>query len=258
MIMQKACLWAAGAILLYMVLWFIVSLLSRRNDVADVAWGGGFLVAALAALGSRGEATARAVLVLTLVALWAMRLSVHIALRNRARGEDARYREWREAWGRHAVLRSFLQIFILQGALMLVISLPVIRAVTASGASFTALDLMGTLIWLMGFGFEAVSDGQLMKYKKDPAHRGKIITSGLWRYSRHPNYFGEVTLWWGIFLIALPVPGGWMTIAGPLTITFLILRVSGIPMLERKYQGNAEFDAYKRRTSAFFPLPPGK
>jgi len=247
---------AAAAVLIYMLLWFVVSLILKRNDVADIAWGGGFIVAALAALVSWGAATHRAVLVVALVTIWGVRLALHIGLRNRGKGEDARYRKWREEWGKYATLRSFFQIYILQGALLLVISLPVIRVITSPDSAFGLMDLLGAAVWLTGFLFEAISDWQLLQYKKDPVNKGKVITTGLWRYSRHPNYFGEVTLWWGIYLIALAVPGGWMTIIGPITITGLILGVSGIPMLEKKYEGNAEFDEYKRRTSAFFPLPP--
>jgi len=108
----------------------------------------------------------------------------------------------------------------------------------------------------MGFYFEAVGDYQLRTFTKDPSNRGKIIRSGLWRFTRHPNYFGEVVLWWGILLIALSAPNGWVALIGPVTITFLLLQVSGIPMLEKKYEGNPEFEEYKKRTSAFFPLPP--
>ena len=247
---------AVAAVIVYMLLWFIVSLVLKRNDVADVAWGGGFIVAALAALVSRGVVTDRAVLVIVLVIIWGARLVLHIGLRSRGKGEDARYRKWREEWGNHVALRSFFQIYILQGVLLLVISLPVVRVITAPESPLAFLDLLGAAVWVIGFLFEAISDWQLLQFKKEPANKGKVITTGLWRYSRHPNYFGEVTLWWGVFLLALGAPGGWMTIIGPITITGLILGMSGIPMLERKYEGNAEFAEYKRRTSAFFPLPP--
>ena len=254
--MHNAFHTAVASVLIYMLLWFIVSLIVKRNDVADVAWGGGFIVAALASLVSWGAVTNRALLIFTLVVIWGIRLSFHIGLRNLGKGEDARYRKWREEWGRYTTLRSFFQIYILQGALLLVISLPVIRSITAPDSPLGSMDLLGTSAWIIGFLFEAISDWQLLQYKKDPVNKGKVITTGLWHYSRHPNYFGEVTLWWGVFLIALAVPGGWMTIVGPLMITALILGVSGIPMLEKKYEGSAEFDEYKRRTSAFFPLPP--
>ncbi len=254
--MQDAVLVATSAVLVYMLIWFIVSLVLKRNDVADIAWGGGFIVAAFAAFVYHGAATPRALLVLALVTVWGLRLALHIGLRNRGKAEDARYRMWREEWGKHATLRSFFQIYLLQGMLLVIISIPVLKAVTTPAGSLTAFDVFGMLVWVAGFLFEAFADWQLLQFKKEPGNKGRIITTGLWRFSRHPNYFGEVTIWWGIYLIALAVPGGWMTVIGPMTITALILGVSGIPMLEKKYEGNREFDEYKRRTSAFFPLPP--
>lgn len=241
---------------IYMILWFFIALRLKKNDVADIAWGGGYIVAALVVLILQNTVTYRALLVLLLVVVWGTRLAVHIGLRNRGKGEDPRYRQWREEWGRHAMVRSFFQIFLLQGFLIVVISLPVTRIILSEESRLGTLDLIGVLVWLTGFLFEAVGDYQLMQFKKDPATKGKIMTTGLWKYTRHPNYFGEVTLWWGVYLIALAVPGGWTTIIGPITITFLILGVSGIPLLEKKYEGNKAFDDYKRHTSAFFPMPP--
>ena len=254
--MQNAMFAAMIAVLAYMVVWFVISLAIRRNDVADVAWGGGFIVAALASLAVSGRPTARAVLVTLLVVIWGLRLALHIGLRNRGKGEDARYRKWREDWGKYFVLRSFFQIYILQGILLLLTAIPVIVTITAKGTPFGVWDVLGVLVWVTGFLFEAIGDYQLIRFKKDPANRGRIMQYGLWKYTRHPNYFGEVSLWWGIYLIALSVQGGWMTIIGPVTITSLILGVSGIPMLEKHYEGNKAFEAYKQRTSAFFPMPP--
>ena len=246
------------AVLVYMTVWFLLALWRRRNDLADIAWGGGFIVAALTAVLLQTGLTPRARLVVLLVILWGLRLAVHIGLRNLGKGEDERYRKWREEWGRHWLLRSYLQVFLLQGFLLYLISLPVIWTILAKPSPWTGLDAIGLAVWIVGFFFEALGDFQLAQFKKDPAHRGKIIQQGLWRYSRHPNYFGEVTLWWGIYLLALSTPGGWVTIIGPLAITFLILKVSGIPLLEKKYTNNAAFQEYARRTSAFFPLPPRK
>jgi steroid 5-alpha reductase family enzyme len=178
-------------------------------------------------------------------------------MRNRGKSEDPRYRKWRQEWGKHSVIRAFLQVFLLQGLLIIIISLPVTFIILGQ-KPFGIFDIIGFCIWLVGFSFEAVGDYQLMQYKRDPANKGTIMTKGLWTYTRHPNYFGEVILWWGIYIIALSVPQGWLTILGPLTITFLILKVSGIPLLEEKYKENQEFQVYKRRTSAFFPLPPRK
>jgi steroid 5-alpha reductase family enzyme len=181
---------------------------------------------------------------------------LHIHARNSRRGEDPRYRQWREAWGRWFLLRSFFQIYLLQGTLLVIVATPVIFTNASPDTSLGMLDFLGLAIWLTGFLFETLGDWQLLTFMRNPANKGKLMTTGLWRYTRHPNYFGEVTLWWGIGLIACAIPNGWMTLVGPLTITFLILKVSGIPMLERHYAGRADFEAYKRRTSVFLPLPP--
>lgn len=247
-----------GAVLVYMTGWFLAAQLKGRNDIADVAWGLGFIVAAAVSLLAAGLYPPRGVLVSALVLVWGVRLAVHIHARNRGRGEDRRYRQWREEWGRWFVVRSFFQVFILQGLLLVLVAVPVIYANGSAFVPFGLLDLAGMLVWLTGFGFEALGDWQLLGFLRDPANQGRLMTTGLWRYTRHPNYFGEVTLWWGVWLIVLSVPGGWLTVIGPLTITLLILKVSGIPMLEQGYEGRADFAAYQRRTSAFFPLPPRK
>ncbi len=240
----------------YASLWFLIALKLRRNDVADVAWGGGFIVLALVAQFTAADVSKRGILVLALVAVWGLRLSLHIGLRNRGKAEDPRYRKWREEWGRHATLRAYFQVFLLQGFLTVLILIPVTYILARQNSDLTWLDALGAAVWLVGFVFEAVGDLQLSRFKKDPGNLGRVITSGLWKYTRHPNYFGEVTLWWGVWLIACSVPGGWRTVFGPGTITLLILLVSGIPLLERKYAGSIEFKEYQRRTSAFFPLPP--
>lgn len=241
---------------LYASLWFLVALRLRRNDVADVAWGAGFIVLALGGLFAAADVSNRGILVLFLVTIWGLRLCLHIGRRNQGRPEDPRYRKWREEWGAHATLRSYFQVFLLQGFLAVVILFPVTYILAHQNSGLRWLDVFGAAVWLAGFIFEAVGDFQLARFRKDPGNSGRILTSGLWKYTRHPNYFGEVALWWGIWLIACSVPGGWKTVIGPATITVLILLVSGIPLLERKYEGNIEFKEYQRRTSAFFPLPP--
>ena len=246
----------AGATLIYVTLWFLVALWRRRNDVADVAWGMGITAIALLSLALGSTGGSRPLLVTSLVAAWGVRLAWHIHHRNRGRNEDFRYRQWREQWGKHFLIRSYLQVFVLQGALMLVVAMPVIFINTGSNPELRIGDALGLLLWLLGFAFEAVGDWQLLRFSSDPANKGQIMTSGLWRYTRHPNYFGEVLLWWGIFVLAAQVPQGWMTLPGPLTITVLILGVSGIPMLEAKYVNNSRYQAYREQTSAFFPLPP--
>ncbi len=245
-----------AAVLLYMCGWFLIALWRGRNDIADIAWGPGFILSAAVSLAAGGVWSQRGMLVSAMVLLWGARLAVHIHMRDRGKGEDRRYRKWRKEWGRWFLLRSFLQIFLLQGMLLVLVALPVIFINQGAPTPFSWLDALGVGLWLFGFGFEAIADLQLLRFTRNPANRGHLLTRGLWRYSRHPNYFGEVTLWWGLWLLALPLPGGAWTVLGPVTITLLILQVSGIPMLESHYAGRADFADYKRSTSPFFPLPP--
>jgi steroid 5-alpha reductase family enzyme len=247
----------AALIAVYMTAWFFIALVRRDNSVADIAWGLGFVfVAAVTVLG-REAGAARSTLATAFVVVWGGRLSLHIFRRNRKKGEDPRYADWRRAWGRAFVWRSFLQVFMLQGLFLALISSPVAAVnLAAEQGRLNLLDAVGTALWLAGFAFEAVGDAQLARFKRDPANRGRIMTSGLWRYTRHPNYFGESLMWGGLFVLALNVPGGWMTVVSPVLITFLLVQVSGIPLLEKRYAGNTEFQAYARRTSAFIPRPP--
>jgi steroid 5-alpha reductase family enzyme len=244
------------AVWFYMTAWFGFALARKDNSLADIAWGPGFLLISWLsyALGSGGEI--RRLVVDVLVTLWGLRLAVHIAVRNRGRGEDPRYAGWRKKWGRAFAPRSYLQVFILQGGLMLLIGFPVVLVNHNAREGFGWLDFAGAAVWLLGWLFETVGDAQLLRFKRDPENQGRILSGGLWGWTRHPNYFGEVVLWWGIFILSLGSRGGWAGILGPVTITVLLLGVSGIPMLERKYRGRPEFEAYAARTPAFFPRPP--
>lgn len=237
--------------------WFIVSLHYKRNDVADLAWGLGFILVAVSSLLIGGNSSVRALLMTLLVCIWGTRLSWHIFSRLRRKpDEDSRYAQWRKDWGKWVVVRSFLQVYVLQTILMVIIAYPIWFVNLNPEGAFTARDVAGLLIWIVGFIFEVVGDAQLRAFVSDPKNKGKIMQSGLWKYSRHPNYFGEVTMWWGLFVMALQLPFGWQTIIGPATITFLILFVSGVPLLEKKYAGRKDFEEYKKKTSVFIPLPP--
>lgn len=245
-------------VFVYMTAGFVVAVLRQRNDIVDTMWGIGFVLIAWGSLYLSWHgllASLSGLLVAIMVTIWGVRLALHIYLRNRNRPEDYRYAAWRASWGRWFLLRSFFQIFMLQGALMLLISTPVVYLISIGSVPVLFL-LPGVVIWAVGFFFESVGDAQLKRFISAPENKGQIMQSGLWRYTRHPNYFGEVTQWWGIWLMACAAPSGYLTIIGPLTISILILKVSGIPMLEKKYEGNPAFEAYKQRTSAFFPLPP--
>ncbi len=245
----------AAVLLIYMSLWFGISLIRGRNDVADVAWGLGFVVLAWVSF-VISEASQRGVLVGVLVSVWGLRLAWHIYTRHKGKAEDYRYLEWRKQWGRWFYLRSYVQVYLFQGLLIFLVSIPILLINKSVGPALGWLDMAGVSVWLVGFFFEVVGDAQLARFIKNPANKGKLMQGGLWRYSRHPNYFGEVTQWWGIWLIALSVPYGPLGIIGPITITILILKVSGISMLEKKMVENPEFEQYKRRTSIFIPRLP--
>jgi len=242
----------------YMTGWFVLALLKKDNSLADVAWGLGFILLAGLTLGLGHEYAPRRILVSALVLVWGVRLAGHVFGRNRKRGEDWRYAGWRAKWGRWFGLRSYLQVFILQGVFLFVVGLPIILVNSAPQRPLGGLDVAGTLIWVAGFVFETAGDRELARFKKNAANKGRIMTAGLWRYTRHPNYFGEAVMWWGIFVIALSTENGWLGAPSPLLITVLLRYVSGVPMLEKKYRGNATFEAYARRTNALIPWFPKK
>lgn len=244
-------------LMFFMSLVFCLAMAVRDNSIVDIAYGLAFFLVGWSGYVSHGSGHERQFLMLALMTIWALRLAAHISLRKlREKGEDFRYRQWRESWGKSFVWRSFLQIFMLQGAVVFLVALPVLLVINQPGGELTWLDLIGTLIWVIGFAFEAVGDWQLLRFKENPANKGQVIQTGLWRYTRHPNYFGEALLWWGIFLIALGSPQAVVGMISPLLIGFLLLKVSGIPMLEAKYAGNPQFKNYKESTNGFFPWWP--
>jgi len=259
--MSGTLLTAAIVIFVYVNLVHLVALVKKDNGIMDGAWGGGFILASLLTFNFTDPVNSRALLLNGLVLIWGIRLSLHILIRNAGReGEDFRYRNWRETWGRWFYIRSYLQIYMLQGTIMFLVSAPIllVNARSHQGAPLGPLDVLGVAVWLLGFLFEAVGDYQLLRFMKNPANRGRVMRYGVWRFTRHPNYFGEATLWWGLFLIALNVPGGWWVLISPVLIDFLLLYVSGIPMLEAKYKGRPEYLEYQKTTSMFFPWFPKK
>jgi len=256
--MLNFILYSAICVFLFMSFIFMLAWIKRDNSIVDIAWGIGSILVTILTFFLDTEFVTRDVLVTALVFIWGMRLATHIAIRNKGRGEDFRYAQWRKDWGKWFFIRSFLQIYMLQGFLLLIIAYPVMLINHSKEAGIVFLDILGLIIWLEGFFFEAVGDYQLSKFKRKAENKGKIMTQGLWRYTRHPNYFGETAMWWGIFLIALSVRNGLTAIASPLLITFLLLKVSGVKMLEKKYVGNKEFEEYAKRTSPFFPWFPKK
>lgn len=239
---------AAILVLCFQTFWFLVAVLKKDNSVADIGWGLGFVLVFWWQHHFYGQPA----LLGWMVSLWGVRLAVHIFRRNLKKGEDWRYQQWREEWGKLFLLRSFFQVFMLQGLLMWVIALPLMQHWPESRIS-NWLPWLGVALWLVGFLWEAIADWQLSRFKSDPGNKGKIFTGGLWSLSRHPNYFGEILLWWGIFLFVLPYGIWWVCLLSPITVTWLLNQVSGVPMLEKKYAGNPEYRKYVERTNALIP-----
>ena len=255
--MVSAFVSTAILIFIFMFLWFALAQRMFNFGIVDVAWGLGFVLIAVFNLLNAEFASARQIVVTSLVAVWGIRLAVYVYYRNWGRDEDYRYRQMRELWGEQASMNAFWKIFMFQGLMMLMAGYPLIMVHTIPGPVFSILDSIGLVIWILGFSMEVIADVQLRLFvtyeKKD---KQDVMTKGLWRYSRHPNYFGEALLWWGIFLMIISIPRGWMAFGGPLLITFLVRFVSGVPLLEKRYADNPMFQAYARRTRIFVPWFP--
>jgi steroid 5-alpha reductase family enzyme len=229
----------------------------RNVGIVDVLWGKLFLLAALAYAWPFGTVPLRGLLVIALVAAWATRLAVYIALRSADAGEDYRYREIRRRNEPNFAFKSLYLVFWLQALLAWLVSLPLLAAQRGT-APLGWLDLAGALLVLGGLGVESIADIQLARFKADPGNHGRVLDRGLWRYSRHPNYFGECCVWWGFACFGLAA-GAWWVLVSPLLMTWLLLRVSGVALLERTIgDRRPAYAEYVRRTSAFLPLPPRK
>jgi steroid 5-alpha reductase family enzyme len=239
------------------VLW-LVSLVRRDVSIVDVWWGPGFAALAAIAFAIADAPGARGALLLALTAIWGLRLGGYLAWRNHGRGEDPRYARMRQHHGARFAWVSLATVFGLQALLQWFVSLPVQVALLVPGSmALGALDAVGLALFATGLFFETVGDCQLARFRADPANRGRVMDRGLWRYTRHPNYFGDCLVWWGLFAIAIATPAGWLTIAAPLAMTFLLLRVSGVALLERSLvRSRPAYRDYIESTSAFFPLPP--
>lgn len=224
----------------------------------DTFWGLGFVLIAVVCCTIGKGYEPRRILVTVLTAVWGLRLASHIFWRNKGKGEDFRYRAMRARHGKRFAMVSLYSVFALQGLLMWVISLPLqIGEISPEPARLTWLDWAGVIVWLIGFGFESIGDLQLARFKAAPKNKGKVMDRGLWRYTRHPNYFGDALLWWGFFLIALSTPAGAWTVIGPLIMTGLLMKVSGVALLEKTLmKTKPEYRDYIRRTNAFFPWLP--
>ena len=252
-----AFLVALGVIVTAATGFWLASLLKRDVSIVDSLWPLTFLLAALVYELALADTGPRAGLVLLLVGVWSLRLCAYITWRNWGEEEDRRYRKIRANNQPRFELKSLFIVFVLQACIAWVISLPLLAAF-ASPAALNGLDYLAIGLWLVGMVFEAGGDYQLARFKADDANRGKVMDRGLWRYTRHPNYFGNACIWWGFGLMGVAA-GAWWALLSPLLMTFLLLRVSGVSLLEQDIgERRPAYADYIERTSAFFPLPPKK
>ena len=247
-----------GVVFIYFFLFFIAGTMLKNNSIVDFGWGIGFVLIAVYSNIRTGNTTVTALLVTLLVALWGGRLFYHIFRRNVGKPEDFRYANWRKEWGKWVIPRSFLQVYMLQGVFMLLIAFPIVLIHEKETAEFGLVTLLGLLVWLLGYFFEVVGDAQLKKFKQEPESKGKLMTTGLWSLTRHPNYFGEAAMWWGIYIISQSVGVAWWAIISPIVITWLLRFVSGVPMLEESMRKRPGFEEYAAKTNAFIPWIPKK
>ena len=254
-------LWAAlgitlGVLVVFMTIGWALSLLRRDASVVDPFWGTGFIVAAVCYLLLLDGYRVREVLVLAMVCVWGLRLSGYILWRNRGRGEDPRYGAMRAKRPASFWWYSYFQVFLLQALLLWLVAAPLAGAMAGGPARLGVLDFVGVGVWIFGLSWEVAGDTQLALFKRHPENKGKVMQTGAWRYTRHPNYFGEAVLWWGVWLVAAGGHGYW-SVYGPVLITLMLLRVSGVTLLEKSLkESKPGYADYVRRTSAFVPWRP--
>ena len=249
----------ALVILAYVTLIWIASLILKDASIVDIFWGAGFVLSNWVYFALTPEGfPARKWLISTLVTIWGLRLSLYILWRNWGMPEDFRYRKWRDEEGKRWWWFSFFKVFLLQGTLMWIISAPLLAAqISPAPVGLTFFDYLALLVWAIGFFFEAVGDLQMARFKANLANKGKVLNTGVWRYTRHPNYFGDATQWWGFFLIAAAASGGFWTVFSPILMTTLLLRVSGVTLLEKTLkETKPQYREYIESTNAFVPWFP--
>jgi steroid 5-alpha reductase family enzyme len=241
-----------------MFLFWLGSLRLRDVSIVDIAWGAAGALIALTTYLVTESTGPRGLLITGMAVLWGLRLTWHIGRRKIGTGEDFRYAAWREEHGEAYPLRSLFTVFFFQAVLIWLVSMPVqVAQVSPGPAALGVLDLLGLAVWVVGIGFEATADRQLKTFLADPANSGKVMDRGLWKYSRHPNYFGDSLVWWGIFLVAAATASGWVTLFSPILMTWFLMKVSGVPLLEKALAERREgYREYMKRTSPFVPWPP--
>lgn len=256
---MEVLFFSGGVILVSVLFVFLVAIPLKDNSIIDIAYGLIFVATALASFFLFSDHGPVSSLVTLLSILWGVRLSSRIFLKNLGKGEDARYAAWREAWKKkgsgYFLLRSLFQVYLLQGLVIWLVSLPVILVNATHGMAWDLFVTVGLVVWSIGFLLEALADWQLDRFLRRPENRGRIMTEGLFRYSRRPNYFGESLIWWGMAIIAFSEASNWIAFVSPLVITYIVVAVTG-PITEALFEANDAYAEYKRRTSYFFPWPP--
>lgn len=261
--------YSAIALFIYIFIAFIVGTIKKNNAIMDIFYGPAYFVVSITSfilnLVFTSTFCIRQIIATNLVLIWAIRLGTYVYIRNKGKPEDYRYKAMRERWKTNIALKSFFKVYLFQGIIVFLVCFPVWfiniseNPPVVSLLEFGGITLwLGVIIWLIGFIFETLADYSLYKFLQNPANKDKIMTKSVWKYSMHPNYFGEVTQWWGLFVIALAVPYGFITFIGPAYITFQIIKVSGVKLLDKRFEGNEEYQAYKRKTSTFIPWFPKK
>ncbi|MGL4520442.1 MAG: DUF1295 domain-containing protein [Phocaeicola sp.] len=243
---------------LFTLLWML-SIKWKNVSIVDLFWGIGFVVVNAFYIGMSGDVTPRKFILLLLVTIWGVRLSIYLTWRNWGKGEDYRYQAFRKKYGAERYWWiSFFQTFLLQGLLTMVISLPLLGVSMAHSSSLNLFDYLAMLLWVVGFTFEAGGDYQLARFKKNPQNRGKVLCYGFWKYTRHPNYFGDSAVWWAYALFSIAAGAYWQVI-GSVVMTLLIIKVSGVALLEKGLnQTKPHYADYIKKTSSFFPWFPKK
>lgn len=243
----------------YFFVAFIIGQILKNNSIVDIAWGAGYVTGAVYTYIRGYTYMQKATFITCAIVIWGLRLTYHIAKRNLGKPEDYRYVEMRKNWGnRFPMVHAFFKVYMVQFLIMYIVSLPVTFGNSTEFQSFRWHNYIGVVFWATGLFFESVGDYQLKKFKKDPVNKGKLMDRGLWSLTRHPNYFGDSMMWTGVFLMAV---SGWSSIwiaIGPALMTYFLVFVSGVKLLEKKYEGREDYEDYKKRTNSFIPGPPKK
>lgn len=246
-------------IFLYMCSFFVIASFLKNNGIVDIGWPFGFVVIAISSLLLTNNYSTTSILVTLLISLWGVRLGSFLLFRAIGKPEDFRYANFRKQWGKRVLLISFFRVYILQGTIMLIVAYPIVAsAAYSTSETHPVFLILGAIVWLIGYFFQVVGDAQLARFKKQRKSKEEVLQSGLWAFTRHPNYFGEATMWWGLAIIVLPVKFGFIALITAFIMNFFLVKVSGVPFLDRRYAKNAQYQQYKLRTNRFIPWFPKK